>query len=120
MLGRTLTDPWSKGEIYGCGVDFRRKYVFFTKNGLLLGTFPLRRAEGLYPTIGSRTHGESVAVNFGIKPFAFNLLHYQQEMTDSAPAPEGSYAIPYSKLCMAIILVMNNLLTFEQYIGVSP
>ena len=125
LLGRSLTEPWGEGEIFGCGVDFRRRYVFFTKNGVLLGeflffflsqlcffgfvcvfvtddesgTFPLRRAEGLYPTIGSRTQGETVSVNFGKSSFCFDIIQYQLGMADQSPrARPGQFAVPYSKL----------------------
>lgn len=50
----------------GCGIDFKRSAVFFTRNGLLQPG-PLRGVdtEGLLATLGFQTKGECVSVSFG-------------------------------------------------------
>jgi hypothetical protein len=78
-FGRPLTTPWMVGDVVGCGIDFARMHVFFTRNGTLLGKYPIRQIQGLYPTIGSRTMGEKVTVNFGRQPFVFDIVQYQLE-----------------------------------------
>lgn len=37
MIGKYLTEPWGVDDTYGCGVDFQRRRVFFTKNGVVVG-----------------------------------------------------------------------------------
>ena len=48
---------------------------FFTKNGKFIGTAfqNLKKDVPWYPTIGMNSIGEKVEVNFGSKPFAFNI-----------------------------------------------
>jgi len=84
--GTYLTDPWQVGDVVGCGFDFARKRAFFTKNGILLGQYEIIPKEYLYATLGARSIGEKAMINFGKKPFAFNLLRYQLEnYEDSTP-----------------------------------
>eukprot|EP00958_Prasinococcus_capsulatus_P004156 scaffold388_cov380-Prasinococcus_capsulatus_cf.AAC.13 len=64
------------GDIVGAGIHLEEQTVFFTKNGELLGTaFPLDEGTGqaLYPTVGLHSMNAKVVVNFGAKPFKFNL-----------------------------------------------
>ena len=64
--GTPLSQPWQEGDVIGCGIDFKRSAVFFTRNGLLQPG-PLRGVdtEGLLATLGFQTKGECVSVSFG-------------------------------------------------------
>lgn len=64
---------YGAGDTIGCGVNFRKNSIFYTKNGLLLGT-AFRDVNGtqFYPSIGLRD-GQTVATNFGSQDFRFDI-----------------------------------------------
>ncbi|KAI1380955.1 SPRY-domain-containing protein [Hypoxylon crocopeplum] len=60
-------------DIIGCGVNFRTREAFFTKNGKDYKT-AFRDIKGeLYPTVGMKKAGEHILVNFGQRPFTFDI-----------------------------------------------
>ncbi|KAI2601727.1 SPRY-domain-containing protein [Hypoxylon sp. NC1633] len=60
-------------DIIGCGVNFRTREAFFTKNGKDYKT-AFRDIKGdLYPTIGMKKAGEHIRVNFGQTKFTFDI-----------------------------------------------
>ncbi|GAA5941566.1 uncharacterized protein JCM15063_001623 [Sporobolomyces koalae] len=96
--GETFGPTFTTGDVVGCGIDWtdaggekgRRERdgskkgkeksrergsgrVFYTKNGVFLGYAFSNLSGQLYPTIGLRTPNESVRVNFGQKPFQFDI-----------------------------------------------
>ena len=84
--GRKYGPTYSSGDVIGCGIDFHGKSAFFTKNGVWLGP----AFEGIaqldkvpvYPCVGLRTPGEVVEVNFGRRPFTFDIVSYVEERMD--------------------------------------
>ena len=65
------------GDVIGCGVDYQRQAIFYTRNGDFLGyAFSLHESflhRDLYPVVGIDSHCP-VVCNFGIeKPFQFDL-----------------------------------------------
>eukprot|EP01129_Flabellula_baltica_P006432 TRINITY_DN2408_c0_g1_i3.p1 TRINITY_DN2408_c0_g1~~TRINITY_DN2408_c0_g1_i3.p1 ORF type:complete len:390 (+),score=79.05 TRINITY_DN2408_c0_g1_i3:418-1587(+) len=66
-------------HIFGCGINFETKEVFFTLNGMLLTSTPLPPLESsndrLYPSISLGGYEECV-LNFGSKPFEFDIMNY--------------------------------------------
>jgi len=91
-----------EGDVMGCGINYYDSTIFFTHNGRHLGTaFQLspadwaalsactrsRRSHGstsicpsmpaLYAAISLHSKGERVVLNFGQRPFSFDLLSYQ-------------------------------------------
>ncbi|KAI8984413.1 hypothetical protein BDF20DRAFT_986304 [Mycotypha africana] len=69
------------GDIIGCGINFAHETVFFTKNGVLLGTaFQLKSSEMIstsyYPCVGLTTLGEKITANFGQELFLFDIVNY--------------------------------------------
>ncbi|KAI1657251.1 SPRY-domain-containing protein [Daldinia decipiens] len=69
-------------DIIGCGVNFRTREAFFTKNGRQFKT-AFRDIKGnIYPTVGMKKPGEHIRVNFGQTKFMFqidNLVKKEQE-----------------------------------------
>ncbi|KAL9650445.1 hypothetical protein ABK040_004669 [Willaertia magna] len=69
-----------KDDIIGCGINYFRKTIFFTKNGIFIGdVFQLETIEKLknisfgklFPTIGLHSRGECIKIIF--KDFLFDL-----------------------------------------------
>ncbi len=74
----------------GCGINNITGAIFFTKNGLLVGTaFERARTDvELYPAVGMSGPGERVYVNFGQAPFAFDFDF--ESTTPSHQAPRAT------------------------------
>jgi hypothetical protein len=72
---------FNRGDIIGCGINYLNQTIFYTKNGVHLGTAFNRVIVGeLYPIIGMRSLNERILVNFGNKPFLFDINSYSKEM----------------------------------------
>ncbi|KAK6217523.1 SPRY domain-containing protein [Colletotrichum tabaci] len=73
--GKPYGPSFTASDVIGCGVNFRTGEVFFTKNGVHLGTAfrEVGKACSLYPTVGLKKSGEHVRVNFGQTPFFFDI-----------------------------------------------
>lgn len=84
-IGKTYGPTFTTGDIVGCCINFRKGTAFYTKNGVELDTAfrdltfdaPGKPGKGdFYPSVGLRTPGEHVRVNFGQKPFVFDIGGY--------------------------------------------
>jgi hypothetical protein len=84
-VGKTYGPTFTTGDIVGCCINFRKGIAFYTKNGVELDTafrdltFDTVGKTGkgdFYPSVGLRTPGEHVRVNFGQKPFVFDIGGY--------------------------------------------
>ncbi|KAK8844546.1 hypothetical protein IAR55_006393 [Kwoniella newhampshirensis] len=73
--GQKFSETWTTGDTVGCGVDFSTGRAFFTKNGKMLGHRFSNLGRGLYPAVGLRSVGESVAIDFN-GPFMFDIASY--------------------------------------------
>ncbi|KAG0345116.1 Ran-binding protein 10 [Podila humilis] len=77
--GRPFGPVFTTGDTVGCGVNFRDMSLFYTKNGVYLGT-AFRDLKGpLYPTVGMRTVGEIIEANFGQQEFLFDIDEYVKD-----------------------------------------
>ncbi|OTB07045.1 hypothetical protein M426DRAFT_54290 [Hypoxylon sp. CI-4A] len=62
------------GDTIGCGINFRTREAFFTKNGQEFKTaFRDIKGEALYPSVGMKKAGEQIRVNFGQSRFIFDI-----------------------------------------------
>ena len=91
LKGLRYFDTYTKDDTIGCGVHMRTGNIFFTKNGIFLGAYPLSsmcfemagscfpgvaftNVKGmLYPMIGFGEREAQVLVNFGKSRFAYNI-----------------------------------------------
>ncbi|KAJ7949690.1 Ran-binding protein 10 [Quillaja saponaria] len=97
---------YTSGDIVGGGINYATQEFFFTKNGQVVGTFDKDMKDPLFPTIGVHSLNEEVHVNFGQKPFAFDLKEFeaqermkQQLKIEEVPLPPNvSYGIVRSYL----------------------
>ena len=74
---RPYGPSFGPGDTVGCGLDYRSRKIFFTKNGQFLGhAFEKVGKEaiekGLYPTVGVDTECP-IYMNYGERPFRFDL-----------------------------------------------
>lgn len=81
--GKAYGPRFESGDVIGCGVDTFLNEVFFTKNGKHLGvayTGQLGKFEKMYPTVGLKTAGERLHVNFGLNKFMFDFEGYRTSL----------------------------------------
>jgi hypothetical protein len=77
--GREYGPTFTTDDTIGCAINFSSGECFYTKNGVHLGvafTGITTTGGPLFPSIGLRTIGEHVRVNFGAEPFVFDIDHY--------------------------------------------
>ncbi|CAG8829758.1 8459_t:CDS:2, partial [Dentiscutata erythropus] len=68
---------YTTDETVGCGINYYDKEIFFTKNGINLGTACKNKFDGeMIPMCGMESSNESVIANFGEKPFVFDIENY--------------------------------------------
>jgi hypothetical protein len=74
-VGKPYGPRFGVGDVIGCGIDFRKGYLFFTLNGTRKDNIPhsARADQQLYPVVGIRQPKVSIQANFGTSPFVFNL-----------------------------------------------
>ena len=77
MPSRLTPSLWggrfTSDDVIGCGLHFRTREIFFTKNGKNLGVAFTEPGHAYYPTVGLHSQGETVTLNFGSRPFVFPL-----------------------------------------------
>eukprot|EP01117_Protostelium_nocturnum_P020567 TRINITY_DN9315_c0_g1_i1.p1 TRINITY_DN9315_c0_g1~~TRINITY_DN9315_c0_g1_i1.p1 ORF type:complete len:445 (-),score=124.72 TRINITY_DN9315_c0_g1_i1:31-1365(-) len=72
--GIQFGSPFGKDDVIGLGWDQKKKTVFYTRNGNLIGNalvdFPEKK---YYAVVGMHTVSAKAKVNFGSEPFLFKL-----------------------------------------------
>ncbi|KAJ2388777.1 hypothetical protein GGI23_005983, partial [Coemansia sp. RSA 2559] len=83
---------FTTGDTVGCGIDFVRQRIFFTRNGFFLGYAfgVIDTSQDFFPCIGMRTPGEHVMANFGRKPFEFDIDNYVETAHEDALKTVGT------------------------------
>lgn len=104
--GEPFGPTFTTGDIVGGGINYASQEVFFTKNGVIVGTVYKDVKGPLFPTIAVHSQNEEVTVNFGKEPFLFDIKAYeaqerfkQQGMIEKISLPQNvSYGIVRSYL----------------------
>ncbi|KAI9018044.1 concanavalin A-like lectin/glucanase domain-containing protein [Phycomyces nitens] len=83
---------FTTGDVIGCCMDFANNTIFYTKNGISVGTAfkGVNPTFKIYPNIGLRTTGEHVITNFGEDPFMFDIDGYVLEQKHKFQKEIGS------------------------------
>lgn len=75
--GKHYGPPYTTHDTVGCGINFRTRTIFFTRNGVNLDTaakdIKSDPRDRLYPIVGLKRNGEHVQTNFGQTPFIFDI-----------------------------------------------
>jgi len=81
--GKPYGPTFTSGDVIGCLYNAAERSVSFFKNGYDLGVAfrDVSDSVPLFPTIGLRTPGEAVSVNFGHAPFKLDVPALKREVT---------------------------------------
>lgn len=71
--GDAFGQTFTTGDTVGAGINYASQEIFFTKNGKLVGCRPKDVKCPLYPSVGLHSPNERVEVNFGQRPFVYNI-----------------------------------------------
>ncbi|CAI5537464.1 unnamed protein product [Closterium sp. Naga37s-1] len=71
--GEAYGPEFTTNDVVGAGVNYGTHEIFFTKNGKSLGPAFRDVKDELFPTVGLHSPNERVEVNFGQKPFLFDV-----------------------------------------------
>ncbi|KAF3621927.1 putative F-box protein-like [Capsicum annuum] len=77
--GETFGPVYSTGDTVGGGINYASQELFFTKNGAVVGAVFKDVKGPLFPTVAVHSQHEVVNVNFGKKPFVFDLKAYEAQ-----------------------------------------
>lgn len=97
----------TSGTLVGLGINYAKKEIFITRNGVLLGT-PAKRVRNLlhmHPTIGIRSLDNKCRVNFGQRPFEFDIVNYMRELEKEEETTSKWPLKLYSQISMQSLLV---------------
>ncbi|KAF8026815.1 hypothetical protein BT93_F3333 [Corymbia citriodora subsp. variegata] len=104
--GEPFGPTYTSGDKVGAGINYATQEFFFTKNNTVVGTVYKDMKGPLFPTVSVHSQNEEIDVNFGQKPFAFDIKAYevQERMRQQATIekislpPNISYGIVRSYL----------------------
>ncbi|ESW03277.1 hypothetical protein PHAVU_011G000900 [Phaseolus vulgaris] len=104
--GEAFGPTYTSGDVVGAGINYAAQEFFFTKNGQVVGSVSKDMKGPLFPTIAVHSQNEEVHVNFGQKPFTFDLKEFeaqermkqQLKIEEISVPPNVSYGIVRSYL----------------------
>ena len=104
--GEPFGPTYTSGDVVGAGINYAAQEFFFTKNGQVVGSVYKDMKGPLFPTIAVHSQNEEVHVNFGQKPFTFDLKEFetqermkqQLKIEEISVPPNVSYGIVRSYL----------------------
>ncbi|KAL8929810.1 MAG: hypothetical protein Q9208_000954 [Pyrenodesmia sp. 3 TL-2023] len=112
--GFEYSATYHANDIVGCGINRQTGKVFFTKNGVYLG-IAFRNVTGiLYPMIAFGEEEAQITVNFGTKPFQYDISRHpwgsedwfvvpsDQQLATARSAPDIRGELPERSMPRAI------------------
>ncbi|CAG8703001.1 12964_t:CDS:2 [Acaulospora morrowiae] len=85
IRGNAYGPLYFSGDTIGCCLNYYDQTVFYTKNGINLGIASTRIFAGkLYPMVGMRNRFACLEVNFGARPFKYNIEYHAKTIFDKA------------------------------------
>ncbi|KAK7341025.1 hypothetical protein VNO80_23949 [Phaseolus coccineus] len=104
--GEAFGPTYTSGDVVGAGINYAAQEFFFTKNGQVVGSVYKDMKGPFFPTIAVHSQNEEVHVNFGQKPFTFDLKEFeaqermkqQLKIEEISVPPNVSYGIVRSYL----------------------
>ncbi|KAL8777724.1 MAG: hypothetical protein Q9213_007739 [Squamulea squamosa] len=74
VTGKKYGPTFTTGDVVGCGINFTTGSAFFTKNGVHQGNaFRDLKNINVYPSVGMKRPHAQITVNFGQRPFVFDI-----------------------------------------------
>ncbi|CAM0142122.1 unnamed protein product [Umbelopsis sp. WA50703] len=94
-IGAAYGPSFTTGDVIGCGINFGANTLFYTKNGVYLGTAfnNIKIDTPLYPCVGLRTPGEHIRANFGTMTFQFDIVQFMNEESSRLQASISNTSI---------------------------
>lgn len=87
---------YTTGDTVGAGINYAAQELFFTKNGKLVGSVFKELKTPLFPTIGLHTPNAKVEVNFGQRPYVFDVDAFTHEEREKRNKQVESLPLPFS------------------------
>eukprot|EP00029_Vermamoeba_vermiformis_P006436 TRINITY_DN2523_c0_g1_i1.p1 TRINITY_DN2523_c0_g1~~TRINITY_DN2523_c0_g1_i1.p1 ORF type:complete len:827 (+),score=163.63 TRINITY_DN2523_c0_g1_i1:2-2482(+) len=81
-FGMHRCDIWAVSDTVGFGINYAKNEIFLTRNGVLVSVIAkkVRNLKHMYATIGMRAVDNKCRVNFGQKPFEFDIEEYMKNL----------------------------------------
>ncbi|XP_047307102.1 ran-binding protein M homolog isoform X2 [Impatiens glandulifera] len=77
--GETFGPTYTAGDTVGSGINYATKELFFTKNGVVVGSVHKDVMSPLFPTVAVHSLNEEITVNFGKQPFVFDIKAFETQ-----------------------------------------
>ncbi|RYP25263.1 hypothetical protein DL765_000144 [Monosporascus sp. GIB2] len=93
IYSHSIGPKWGMGDTVGCGIDFSRGTIFYTKNGELIGEgFRDVKSSRVFPCVGLSSEGTTIRSNFGLDsamPSKYALGRFEEDckMPNQGPMP---------------------------------
>ncbi|KAI4295020.1 hypothetical protein MLD38_040710 [Melastoma candidum] len=92
--GEAFGPTYTSGDIVGAGINYGTQEFFFTKNKVLVGTVHKDMKMPLFPTVAVHSQNEEVHVNFGQKPFDFDIKAFEAHERTKLQATIEKISLP--------------------------
>ena len=124
--GSEFGPSFGTGDVVGAGIHLEKQQIFFTKNGKFMKV-AFEHVQGeLYPTIGLHSRAECVEVNFGQKPFLYDLDGMlEEEKAKLQSEIKGAHVSSGTVHCIVRRYLLHygyaaTLNAFDEFCGIEP
>jgi len=87
-FGEDYGPTFTTGDVIGCALNVEQGACVYTKNGISLGVAFTDLPDGLYPAVGLASKGAIIEVNFGQKPFMFDIQQKGELIFDNCESED--------------------------------